>query len=148
MLYPMSMPKSPRIVPGSASRPLVAPISLRATEIASFPCHAMQTTGPEVTNLMSPGKKRSLLVNIVMRSGDFFGRNHRFHTDKFQSFSFKSSKYFSDKSSLYAVGFNHHIGSLHGVHQTYPKVTCLRALLWGKREVVFPEGVHWIPPLT
>ena len=41
----------------AASRPFVGPIRFLATLIASLPAHAIQTTGPEVTNLINPGKK-------------------------------------------------------------------------------------------
>jgi hypothetical protein len=43
-------PKSPRIVPGSALLPKVAPIILRAMMIASFPATAITITGDDVMN--------------------------------------------------------------------------------------------------
>ena len=41
------MPKSPRIVPGSASRQFVLPTMRRTTAMASLPSSASATTGPE-----------------------------------------------------------------------------------------------------
>lgn len=45
---PTSMAKSPRIVPGSDSKGLVAPMSLRADFTTPLPSHTIATTGPEM----------------------------------------------------------------------------------------------------
>ena len=47
-------PRSPRIVPGSASFGIVLPTILRTTAIASGPSSATAATGPEVMNSTSP----------------------------------------------------------------------------------------------
>ena len=44
----------PRIVPGGASRPLVGPMRVLATAMASLPVQAMATIGPLVMNRISP----------------------------------------------------------------------------------------------
>ena len=49
------MPKSPRIVPGAACRPLVGPIIVRITVTASGPSTTNATTGPAVMNDSSSG---------------------------------------------------------------------------------------------
>jgi len=48
-------PKSPRIVPGSALEPKVAPIIFREIAIASFPASASTITGELVMNFTRPG---------------------------------------------------------------------------------------------
>ena len=47
MLRPVSMQKSPRIVPGAESSGLVAPSMVRPVFTTLFPCQTMQTTGPD-----------------------------------------------------------------------------------------------------
>src|ERR1051325_4034344 len=54
-LNELETPKSPRIVPGAAFDPKVAPIRLRAMRIASLPSSAMTMTGELVMNFTSPG---------------------------------------------------------------------------------------------
>ena len=49
------MPRSPRIVPGSASAPFVLPIILRTTAIAPIPRTAAAATGPPDMNATRPG---------------------------------------------------------------------------------------------
>lgn len=51
---PISIARSPLIVPGSESTGLVEPIELRTNEIALLPSTAMQTNGPEVIKETSP----------------------------------------------------------------------------------------------
>lgn len=48
-LEPMSMQKSPRMVPGAEAVGLVWPRSWRPSEAAPRPSQTMATTGPEVT---------------------------------------------------------------------------------------------------
>ena len=45
----METDRSPRIVPGSAVRGFVAPITLRRVSTAFGACRIIRTTGPEVT---------------------------------------------------------------------------------------------------
>src|SRR6185436_7950560 len=47
--------RSPRIVPGAALRPSVAPLSARTTSTASSPSSTIDTSGPLVTNVRSGG---------------------------------------------------------------------------------------------
>ena len=47
--------RSPRIVPGAALRPSVAPLSARTTSTASSPSSTSATSGPLVTNARSGG---------------------------------------------------------------------------------------------
>ena len=47
--------KSPRMVPGAALRPSVAPLIARTTSMASSPSITMATEGPDVTNSRSGG---------------------------------------------------------------------------------------------
>ncbi len=47
--------RSPRIVPGAALRPSVAPAIARTTAIASSPSSTMATSGPPVTKSRSGG---------------------------------------------------------------------------------------------
>src|SRR5207245_2409559 len=46
----ISTAKSPRIVPGGASRGFVGPISVRTTDVASGPSATNASTGPDVMN--------------------------------------------------------------------------------------------------
>ncbi len=47
--------RSPRIVPGSATRPSVLPLSRRTTAIASSPSSTSETSGPDTANSRSGG---------------------------------------------------------------------------------------------
>jgi hypothetical protein len=56
MLRPVSMPKSPLMVPGGEARGLVVPIMVRPYLTTSLPSHTMATTGPDDKNVTNCGK--------------------------------------------------------------------------------------------
>ena len=77
--------KSPRIVPGSAFSPLVAPTMSRTTRIASGPSTIMATTGPPVINASSSGIPSLLDVLGIVPLGQFGRDPHQLHGDDVQS---------------------------------------------------------------
>ena len=93
----------------------------------AFPSHANNRTGGDEFD--EAREEGALFVDVVMSAGDFFAWNHGLQSNEFEAFALKSSKNFTDKTALHAVGFDHNVGCFHGVHRVNPKVTRLRALL-------------------
>ena len=101
-------------------------ISCNTNCISACPCHTdNRARGYEFDKSR---EKRALGMDCVMCSSDFFTRNHRFETDKFQSFLFKSSNNFTNESSLNSIRLYHNIRSFHNVHHTQPKITPLSGM--------------------
>ena len=103
MFRPMSIPKSPRIVPGAASPGFVDPMVCRARATALFASQIMATMGPEVMNDTSDGEEGPINVLRVVPSRQILIHLHQANCDQLQSSAFQPGDDLADEAPLYSV---------------------------------------------
>ena len=122
----MSMPRSPRTVPGAAAAGFVAPIVCRTSSTLFGPRTASATTGLEVMNCHQSGEERPLHVGLVVPVGQRLVDLHQLHAHQLQPAPLQPRNDLSGQSPLQPVRLDEDQCCLdvrQNVPPTYPRHT-------------------------
>ena len=110
--------KSPRIVPGAALRPSVAPLRPRTTSIASSPSRTSATSGPLVTNVAQRRVEVPLDVLGVVLVGLLAVDRAQVHRDDAQALGLEAAEDLADQAAADGVGLEQDEGALRRMRRT------------------------------
>ena len=110
-----SVPRSPRIVPGAASRGLVAPIIVRTTfHVSSGPSSTKHQRGAAADELHQLVVERLALVLLVVPAGGLGVDGAQLGGDEGEALALEPADDLADEAAFDGVGLADDEGAIHG----------------------------------